>query len=417
MPLDHYPGEARIAYPDNEPFDSAGRFRVSFPIALIAAQFHYDTQPLLFDQLTVNGSVVHIPNIAAVRLSTLGTADGDGAIFQSKRYLRYRPDRSHQIVCTGVLGPQETNVTKSVGLLDSQDGLAFVQNNAGIGVLLRSSTSGSPVDIVKPQSEWELDRLDGTGPSEITLNPENDNVFVIDTLWLGAGMVRWGMKFGGRVTYVHEMIFGGTQPVPFMRTANLPVRAEIRNTGVAGAVASLDFMCLVVNSEAGTEPEFTVWSTSNAHATDWAIPMRQVSSSLLPLLSIRPRTTFHGLTNRGQVQPTSFEIVSQNFQVAYVVIENGTLTGSAFADVNTSDSIAEVDVAATGISGGRVVASGYLGGVVGVQGLGLAEKILDKIILSNNIVGDVTDMITIAARTVSGGDSGCAAGLTWQEER
>lgn len=417
MSGDQIPGTGHIGYP-LDPADSFGRMNVAQPVTLFEAQFNYGLQPSLFDQYVTNGNIVHVPAHSAVRLSTGGGTVGNRAVFQSRKYIRYQPGKAHNLLWTCVLGSPKADVRQIAGLIDDEDGLAFVQDGSGLGVLMRTSTSGMVVDNIVPQAEWNLDRLDGTGKSEIPLDVTKNNIMVIDMQWLGAGRVRWGFDFGGHITYCHQSQWANTVELPFMRTANLPFRVEIKNTGSADGETTLDFTCVTVYSNGGSKQSFLTRSTNNAEATAGADSLRSVTSATeaLPVLSIRPRASFNGLTNRGQVRPTSCQVASKDAAVAYSIIQNGTLVDASFSDVN-SDSIVEVDTSATGISGGIVVASGYLGADIGMPGMGFTTRDMENIILSNNIQGDTTETLTVAIRLADGVSSGCAGGFTWQELR
>lgn len=57
------------------------------------------------------------------------------------------------------------------------------------------------------QSQWLYDKLDGTGPSGMILNPSKLNVYQIDFRWLGAGEIRYGIENsvnGNMITFHHE---------------------------------------------------------------------------------------------------------------------------------------------------------------------------------------------------------------------
>lgn len=418
---EYLPGDKLIAYPAREPLDSFGRMRISTPFNVFNAQFNYGLQPLLFESLTNNGSITHMPFSSSVRLSTEGSASGNNAIFQSKQHFRYNPDRAQQIIWTCVLGAKKNNVKQSIGYYDPEDGLGFLQDSSELNILRRSSTSGSPEDELVPQSLWNLDGLghpdNEKNSSGVTLDVAKKNIFIIDFGWLGSGLIRWGFDFGGHTTYIHQMQFANTDIVPFMRTANLPFRVEIENTGIASGETIFDFNCVAINSEGGSEPVGIKGATNNGIATGGNTPLRAVTSStdLLPILSIRPKTTFNSLTNRGQIRPISYRIASKDAPVYYSIVLNGTLTGELFNDVNTENSIVQVDTSATTLSGGTIVDCGYVGGVMGVQGLGITPLDLKNIVLSNNIIGDATDILTIAVGRADGVNSDCGAGFAWKE--
>lgn len=417
--VDHYPGPEHIAYDPIDPLDSFGRIRVSPPFPLFDIQFNYDLQPSWFQQEVVNGNVTHIPARSTVRLSTGGVAIGNSAILQSRIYFRYLPGMSHQVVFTCIFGDPETGIIRTIGLLDAEDGLGFVQDESGIGILRRTSTSGVAVDNIVPRSEWNLDKLDGSGLGKQVLDASKNNIFIVDFQWLGAGRVRWGFDFSGHITYVHQLQWANTEEVPFMRTANLPFRVEIENVATADSEATLDFTCVAINSGGGSEPFPLIRSTSNDVASGGTVSLRQVTgvNQPLPILSIRPCTTFNNLVFRGQVLPISFQVVSKDSPIGYAIILDGVLTGDSFADVNTTDSTVQADVSATSISGGVVLASGYLGAGAGMQVMETVFRELTNVILSNNIAGNETETLSLVISLADGVPSDCAGAFKWKELR
>ena len=97
-----------------------------------------------------------------------------------------------------------------------------------------SITSGGvvskTVDFKVPQSQFNIDRLDGTGPSGMNLNLSKMQMFYIDYAWYGAGAIRFGVKDEfGEVIYVHRMTHANAKTSAYMRSGNLPARYEASN--------------------------------------------------------------------------------------------------------------------------------------------------------------------------------------------
>jgi hypothetical protein len=83
------------------------------------------------------------------------------------------------------------------------------------------------VDTRWAQSEWNLDKMDGTGPSGFNLDLTKMQMFYIDYSWYGAGFIRWGLRgSNGDVTYVHKIANNNVNNEAYMRTGNLPARYE-----------------------------------------------------------------------------------------------------------------------------------------------------------------------------------------------
>jgi len=87
------------------------------------------------------------------------------------------------------------------------------------------------VDTKIPQSQWNLDPCDGTGPSGYNLDLSKMQMFYIDYSWYGAGFVRWGIRASdGDVTYVHKQPNNNINYEAYMRSGNLPARYETSTT-------------------------------------------------------------------------------------------------------------------------------------------------------------------------------------------
>jgi hypothetical protein len=100
-------------------------------------------------------------------------------------------------------------------------------------------------DLRIPQSQWNLDKLDGTGPSGYNLDLSKMQMFYIDYSWYGAGFIRWGFRTtGGNLTYCHKLANNNVNTEAYMRSGNLPARYETRQnppiTALRNAIASGD---------------------------------------------------------------------------------------------------------------------------------------------------------------------------------
>jgi hypothetical protein len=83
------------------------------------------------------------------------------------------------------------------------------------------------VDTRIPQSEWNLDTMDGLGPSGYDLDLTKMQMFYIDYSWYGAGYIRWGLRgVDGDITYIHKMPNNNVNAEAYMRSGNVPARYE-----------------------------------------------------------------------------------------------------------------------------------------------------------------------------------------------
>ena len=101
------------------------------------------------------------------------------------------------------------------------------------------------IDTKIPQSSWNLDTMDGNGPSGYSLDLTKMQMFFIDFTWYGAGTVRWGLRGqDGRITYVHRLPNNNVNTEAWLRTGNLPARytslTQPPYTSLSSTVASGD---------------------------------------------------------------------------------------------------------------------------------------------------------------------------------
>lgn len=96
------------------------------------------------------------------------------------------------------------------------------------------SINGSPylkTQVQKvPQSQWNVDTMDGTGPSGYNLDISKMQMTYIDYSWYGAGSIRFGMRgTDGNVVWCHKMVMNNINTASYMRSGNLPARYETIN--------------------------------------------------------------------------------------------------------------------------------------------------------------------------------------------
>jgi hypothetical protein len=118
------------------------------------------------------------------------------------------------------------------------------------------------IDTRVPQSEWNIDTMDGNGPSGFELDLSKMQMFYIDYSWYGAGFVRWGLRgLDGTVYYVHKLLNNNTNSEAYMRSGNLPGRYESstfgRVTSITESITDSDNTINVKNTD-GFSPKGTL---------------------------------------------------------------------------------------------------------------------------------------------------------------
>lgn len=388
--------------------DAFSRFRTSQPITLSDVSFVYDLNPLKVDTLVTGGATVtHIPAESSVRLEVT-VANGDRAVVQNHQYQPYQSGRSQLIIGSVVFGTAEADQIKRAGYYDDDNGLFFQESDTGTSVCVRSSVSGAPVDVCVPQASWNLDPMDGTGPSGQTLDITKAQIILIDLQWLGVGRVRFGLDLGGVITYVHEVLNANTTlSTVYMQTAALPYRGEIVNTA-ATVISSMDLICWTITRESGPSiDEIGTTFTANNGVTVDAVTTRE------PVLCIRPKATFGGRDNHTKLVTTSFSVYASANILWEVVYRPTSLTGASWVSVDTNSAY-EYDVSSTAITAGTPIDSGYAPSgptTIGVDNRGH----LRELGVTLDIAG-VQDALCVVTTSLTG-SSNVTSTLTWAEHR
>ena len=93
-------------------------------------------------------------------------------------------------------------------------------------------------DFIIPQSEFNMDRIDGTGPSGYNVDVSKMQMIGIQWSWYGAGFIDYMIRGSdGNFIFVHRIRNSNTNTEAYMRTGNMPVRYEVLNEGPPGKLA------------------------------------------------------------------------------------------------------------------------------------------------------------------------------------
>jgi len=349
---------SNIGIKDGAWLDAFSRLRVSSPTSLFSVQCQYNNAPLAMESGNT-GTGVAPAHSSADRMVKLRATAGTGTSFmQSFQYIAYQPGKSHLAFITGRLDAAVSGVTVDVGLFDAGNGIFLRQNGlGGYQIVRRTSTSGSVVDNAVDQADWNVDTLDGNGPSGLTLDPEKVFILVIDCQFLGMGRVRVGFDIAGQIIVAHEFLNANVLDVPYMQTLTLPVQMLLTATSSAAA-KDCYFKCAAVISEGGE-------GVFEDFAFAFAVPectVTAASGARTHLLSLRPKTTFNSITNRETLLLDSVELfVTGNSPVYWELVLGQAITSPSYADVNATYSAFEYSNAGT-LSGSPaiVIASGYV---------------------------------------------------------
>lgn len=93
-------------------------------------------------------------------------------------------------------------------------------------------------ELYIPQSDWNMDPIDGTGPSGYDMLPWRMQMLGMQYTWYAAGFVEFMMRGAdGKFIFLHRIRNSNVNTEAYMRTANLPVRYEVENRSAVNKLA------------------------------------------------------------------------------------------------------------------------------------------------------------------------------------
>ncbi len=399
-----------ISVSNGRDLDGFFSLRTSYKTVIFEYAGKYDQGLLLWDQLlTGTGSIVFSSADGSNTLSTGGTGSGARAVRQTHQYLIYSPGKSRQLIMGVSFGAAATNVRRRAGHHDDDNGLFLEQTAAGVRFVTRTNASGSPVDSPIEQSAWNLDKLDGTGESGVTLDFTKGQALVIEFTGYNAVNVRFGFLLDEKLIYAHQLTNANASTVFGIATGALPIRYEIENTGVAAGANTMRASSCVAYDEDGQPGQFSYQFGVGMGTAVVGVTTRR------PILSIRPKASFGGIVNRGHVFLQSASIIAKTNDAYLEIVRGGALTGAAFGSVG-SNSITEFDTAATAITGGIPIYTDYAISGAGSTFARISQDRGSRYGLFNNYAGTSGDILSVVATSVTG-TSNILAALNWNEQR
>lgn len=316
--------------------DLFGRTRTSIPYTVFSSKQVTDADPLMFEN--VSGA-----SFSTARSSTTLTAAASGVnealrrSFQWVSYITGGVNLAQFGTLMRLPGSATTGVTKEVGLFNSDDGYIWGEADGVMQVTVRSSAGGGPVNTTVQQSNWNIDVMDGTGRSGITLNPETVNTYVIMYSYTGAGDVIFALNINGQFVPVHMFRLSNVDQLPYTSNPSVPATWRIATDGTGAGNAQLEAFTVAVQSfgngllpavRRSNNIDRILTPLMTAASTAQYVPMaiRYQSAAKDPSVRIVPHTV-------------SVSVLSGGVPAAWQLVLNPTVSTGSYSFSNLSDSV------------------------------------------------------------------------------
>lgn len=278
-------------------------------------------------------------------------------------------------------------------------GLSFESD----GVYVQIRKGDSNIEFVR-QENWNIDPLDGTGPSGKTLRPENGQVWNFPFTWYGHGSLAISVQDPdtGQMLPVHRTNIDGDVSIG---TPNMPVQVTVENQGTADPmgcrIGGMQFATHgagnLTPDERGRETQVTRQTgnsyidlnatTTNNEIDPYAEPGRPLICARRDLTQLRSRVSL-GL------EVADFAINSGGNLYIFIWDEyddTAALTGENFRELNSqlsTESRMEVDTEATAYTPG---ANSVIRGILNITG--------DKN-TAESVTGEASSRVPLEATTI-----------------
>ncbi len=387
--------------------DAFGRTRVSNPLTLFDSSHRYRDNNLWSTATTGTASPTFIPNEGLVNL-TVNNASGAQVIRETTKVFSYQPGKSLLVMNTFVPATPKTNLRQRVGYFGASNGMYFEINGTTPYFVERSLSTGTQTEVA--QANWNGDKMDGTGPSGLTLDITKAQILWMDIEWLGLGTVRMGFVINGKFIHCHSFHHANLIASTYITTASLPLRYELTNTGATSGSSTMKQVCSTVISEGGYELRGLQQAVS--------IPLNAprdctVANTYYPVISIRLKSTALDAI----VILTALSMLGaggNNVILNWQMIASGTTTGGTWTSAGTNSAV-EYNITGTSFSGGRILASGYLTATAqSAVSVDILKEALFKFQLERNGLTSTPDELTLVVASKSAGDD-VYASVDWEE--
>jgi hypothetical protein len=369
---------SEVSYKNSPSVDAFGRLRVSSPFTLFDSSHRFADNGLWSTSTATSGTATFNANQGLINLAVT-SASGSEVVRETNKVFAYQPGKSLLVLNTFTMNLAKTNLRQRVGYFGASNGYYLEQNNTNsITFVERTSVSGSLINTPTAQANWSEDKMDGTGPSGVTLDLTKSQILFMDLEWLGVGTVRMGFVINGNFYVCHKFHHANLITGTYITTACLPLRYEITNTGATSGASTLKQICSSVLSEGGYE----LRGTQQAVGTPITAPRTLTTAGVFyPIVSIRLKSTkLDGIVVATAISVIGNSAANYNWQV----IAAGTTTGGSWVSAGTNSSV-EYNLTGASFAGGRILASGYFTATASTS---VSVDILRAALFSNQLERD-----------------------------
>lgn len=323
----------------------------------IRANFKSSGASEIVEKVEANATSSHDAESSLTRME-IATEVGSRIVRQSKEYIPEGFVSNIIIMVEATLSGSSTSPAETfarAGIFEDRDDLSINTETGGRGAffeyefasgtvsaVIRTNDGTVQSDTKVPPADWNIDKLDGTGLSGVTLDASTKNFFVFNWDPVNKNL-KLGILANNRVVYCHEF----TDDVKLL---SVPLRWEIAHEGDDAPTEDAHMF----------QGKASVFHSEDPHihskGTDIGTELKIVNDTPKPMFSLRLKEN----ANRAKIVPQKIDILNtaSGGVAKWELVKNATLTDANFQDIENS--FAQFSSAETDAVDGKVIASGFI---------------------------------------------------------
>lgn len=289
-----------------------------------------------------------------------------------------------------------------IGLKSSTGGFYFGYNGNVFGII-----AGDTPGAFIPQSSWNGDPFNGTGPSGLVLDPSYGNVYQIKYQWLGYGAQTFWIEdpVSGDFILVHTIQYANQFRQTSLGSPDVQAHLYVTNGESLGLNSKLFSASFMIGHEG--KPNANIGIQFSTYSDGKTLPS---ANTLYNVLTIRNPATLAGSGDDNNVPIKLMNIstlasVSNRPMCVRVVVAPASFGSALTYGAVHANSIAEAATDTVTVTGGRISFSYWI-----AAGTSSTADMHDQ-----NLIIYPGQVVTIGAFTTGGTNGGISLSASWFE--
>lgn len=319
----------------------------------IAVQFQYNIASEDVTITTVDTGTITQSNHQAV--AATGNGVSGSAIAESVDKLRYIPGHEGYAMFTTEFTSPVIGSNQLIGIFDNDDGFFIGFIDTTFCIVRRKDG----VDTIVNQSDFNLDKLDGSGAEGLNVDFTFGNVWRITYGWLGHATITFEvMEKDGTWTSFHKILFPNSTNGTSIGNPVLPMRIEVTKTS-----GTANITLKTGSWNAGVIGEANINSCSNRYKSFAATATITATNSLTNIFTLKNISAFQTFKNKVRTKLIFLSAACDGNKLTSIrLIKNATLGVTAsYTYIDSGNSTIQYDTTATTVSSGTTLLTLQLG--------------------------------------------------------